>query len=257
VALVLLGSASARTPLDVLDDAFQLDPYAVLRIPFLAERKRVRGAYVCLCRKEHPDLHGGDESMEWLMGKWAYRVLTDPQECAAYDTARVVRNALSLTEGIFAFGFAAALQLGAFVADAAQVMQMTMARARGSKPQLGGAPAAAGPATAAAAPAAAPAAPAVSPRAAHAAPSPTAQGPAGLAARVAPTAPPTHGEATEGERALEEVGVLMRTISELRRDISSLRADVRSLAREAAGTESDLQRLTHGHRELKQLSKAS
>lgn len=118
MALVPLEGGSKRTPFDVLDDAKRMDPYRVLGVPFLSSKEEVRQAYVRLCRKEHPDLHGGQESMEWVMGEWAYRVLMDPQDRAEYDTARVVRNALSLTEGVFAFGFAAATRFGSFLVDA-------------------------------------------------------------------------------------------------------------------------------------------
>ncbi|CAE8693077.1 unnamed protein product [Polarella glacialis] len=121
-AMVPYSFAQRRTPLHMLDDASKMDPYAVLRIPFLSERRRIREAYTRLCKKEHPDLHKGCKSMEWLMGEWAYRVLTDPQSRASYDTSRVLRNALSLTEGIFAFGFAAAQELGAFASDASEVL---------------------------------------------------------------------------------------------------------------------------------------
>lgn len=59
--------------------------------------------------------------MEWLMGEWAYRILTDPASRARYDTSRVLRNMFSVTEGVVAFGFAAAKQFGSFVVDAVEV----------------------------------------------------------------------------------------------------------------------------------------
>lgn len=132
--MVLRGSH--RMPWDVLDDAEKMDPYQVLRVPFLSNRERIRKAYVGLCRKEHPDLHGGQESMEWLMGEWAYRVLTDPQDKAAYDTARVLRNALSVTEGIVAFSFAALTNFGSFMADTWNVVDRGMQALQSSSRQI-------------------------------------------------------------------------------------------------------------------------
>lgn len=140
VALVL-GSGLPRTPLDVLDDARRMDPYQVLGLSFLASKDKVRRAYLRLCRQEHPDLNDGWESMEWMMGEWAYRVLIDPQERAAYDTARVVRNALSFTEGVFAFGFFVAVQLGSLIGDAWQIAERSVEKAvLGSSFLLQGAP---------------------------------------------------------------------------------------------------------------------
>lgn len=110
-------SAARRTPFDVLDDAARLDPYAILRIPFLSGRQRIRAAYAELCRSEHPDKHMGAESLEWQMGVWAYRVLMDPKERASYDSQRIVRKTLSVTEGVFAFGFAVIQHFGTFVGD--------------------------------------------------------------------------------------------------------------------------------------------
>lgn len=118
LAIVLAGTRKQRTPWDVLDDAEKLDPYKILGVPFLSGRSAVRKAYVRLAREEHPDLHAGHTSMEWLMGEWAYRQLMDAQAKTKYDTARVLRNALSLTEGVVAFTFAAAVNLGTFLADA-------------------------------------------------------------------------------------------------------------------------------------------
>lgn len=120
VALALTSSV-ARTPLDLLDDAGRRDPYQVLRIPFLSGKMRIRQAYADICRSEHPDKNGGQESLEWQMARWAYQTLMDPQERARYDSSRITRNALSLTEGIFAFGFAVAKSFGTFVTDVAEV----------------------------------------------------------------------------------------------------------------------------------------
>ncbi|CAJ1443242.1 unnamed protein product [Effrenium voratum] len=65
-----------RTPLEFLDDASRLDPYAVLGIPFLSGRRAIRQAYANCCREHHPDLNGGRESLEWMMIQRAYRILT-------------------------------------------------------------------------------------------------------------------------------------------------------------------------------------
>eukprot|EP00440_Ansanella_granifera_P066364 gb/GFBE01071980.1/.p1 GENE.gb/GFBE01071980.1/~~gb/GFBE01071980.1/.p1 ORF type:complete len:277 (+),score=54.91 gb/GFBE01071980.1/:1-831(+) len=121
VALLPMRLAAVRTPLVVLDDALRMDPYRVLSIPFLATREKIREAYAQVCKSHHPDLHQGRQSMEWMMAEWAYGLLMDPEERARYDTSRVVRNALSLTEGVFAFGLAAAQQLGQFMSDVVEV----------------------------------------------------------------------------------------------------------------------------------------
>ncbi|CAE7501069.1 unnamed protein product [Symbiodinium microadriaticum] len=55
-----------------------------------------------------------------MMIRRAYRILTDPEERIAYDSARITRNALSATEGVVAFSVAAAQQLGSVVSDVAQ-----------------------------------------------------------------------------------------------------------------------------------------
>ncbi|CAE7429784.1 dnaJ2 [Symbiodinium sp. CCMP2456] len=118
--LVILRHVRIRTPLDFLDDAARLDPYQVLNIPFLSGRRSIRQAYARLCKQHHPDLNGGQESLDWMMIRRAYRILTDPEERIAYDSARITRNALSATEGVVAFSVAAAQQLGSVVSDVAQ-----------------------------------------------------------------------------------------------------------------------------------------
>lgn len=106
----------------LLDDVGRLDPYAVLEIPFLAPKSRIREAFLDLARREHPDTAGGYESLEWIMGSWAYRTLTDTQSRASYDTARVLRRAMSLTEGVLAFGFSVLMDFGNFMLDAGEVI---------------------------------------------------------------------------------------------------------------------------------------
>lgn len=133
-----MAHAELRTPLGLLDDALKIDPYQVLRIPFLAGKSQVREAFRTLCKTHHPDFNAGRESMEWLMGKFAYRILMDPRERAAYDTARVLRNALSLTEGVVAFSFAAAGQMASFAGDAAEVMGHAMGMFGGVAKMLAG-----------------------------------------------------------------------------------------------------------------------
>jgi len=118
--LVILRHVRIRTPLDFLDDAARLDPYQVLNISFLSGRRSIRQAYARLCKQHHPDLNGGQESLDWMMIRRAYRILTDPEERIAYDSARITRNALSATEGVVAFSVAAAQQLGSVVSDVAQ-----------------------------------------------------------------------------------------------------------------------------------------
>jgi len=118
----LRNSSSLRTPMSMLDDASRMDPYKVLGIPFLSGRTKIRRAYAGLCKIEHPDKNGGRISLEWQMGEWAYRMLNDPQARATYDTARVVRNGLSLTEGIFKFGFSVLTNFASFVDDATKVI---------------------------------------------------------------------------------------------------------------------------------------
>mmetsp|Transcript_129434 Transcript_129434/g.335692 ORF Transcript_129434/g.335692 Transcript_129434/m.335692 type:complete len:273 (+) Transcript_129434:67-885(+) len=120
VALAL-RDALPRTPLCLLDGVGQRDPYKVLRIPFLSGKTRIRQAYTQVCRTEHPDKNRGKESMEWQMSRWAYQTLMDPEERARYDSARITRNALSVTEGFVAFGFAVAQSFGCFVADMAEI----------------------------------------------------------------------------------------------------------------------------------------
>ncbi|CAJ1339929.1 unnamed protein product [Effrenium voratum] len=120
-----------RTPLEFLDDASRLDPYAVLGIPFLSGRRAIRQAYANCCREHHPDLNGGRESLEWMMIQRAYRILTDPEERVYYDSARIARNALSVTEGVAAFAWAAAQQMGAVVSDAAEAAQAAAQRLGG------------------------------------------------------------------------------------------------------------------------------
>ncbi|CAE7633343.1 dnaJ [Symbiodinium pilosum] len=97
------------------------DPYQVLNVSFLSGRRSIRQAYARLAREHHPDLNGGQESLDWLMIRRAYRILTDPEERVSYDSARITRNALSATEGVVAFSVAAAQQLGSVVSDVAQV----------------------------------------------------------------------------------------------------------------------------------------
>jgi len=86
--------------LDFLDDAARLDPYQVLNISFLSGRRSIRQAYARLCKQHHPDLNGGQESLDWMMIRRAYRILTDPEERIAYDSA-----AGSFTSKLMGLGF--------------------------------------------------------------------------------------------------------------------------------------------------------
>jgi len=115
-------------PFDVLDDASRFDPYAVLRIPFLSGKRKIREAYRAQSKEHHPDLHSGHESLEWMMIQRAYRILTDPEERVMYDSARITRNALSATEGFVAFGFAAAEQMGSVLSDASEAASNAVQR---------------------------------------------------------------------------------------------------------------------------------
>lgn len=108
------------TPFDFLDDANQLDPYKVLGVQFLSAKEKIREAYIARCKLHHPDLHGGRETMEWMLTQRANRMLTDSTERVSYDSARVTRNAFSATEvvadateavGIAAVRFFTAAQL--------------------------------------------------------------------------------------------------------------------------------------------------
>ncbi|CAJ1388275.1 unnamed protein product [Effrenium voratum] len=94
-------------------------------------RRAIRQAYANCCREHHPDLNGGRESLEWMMIQRAYRILTDPEERVYYDSARIARNALSVTEGVAAFAWAAAQQMGAVVSDAAEAAQAAAQRLGG------------------------------------------------------------------------------------------------------------------------------
>lgn len=126
LAIVRYG-AVGRTPLEVLDDANAMDPYKVLHISFLAGRKSIRGAYLDLCRTSHPDKNGGKVTLEWRMGEWAYQMLMDPTQRSKYDSARIVRNTLSATDGFLAFAVAVATNFSSFVADVVDVAGKFMA----------------------------------------------------------------------------------------------------------------------------------
>jgi len=123
-----LARTLPATPLDFLDDANQLDPYKVLGIQFLSAKEKIREAYIARCKLHHPDLHGGQETMEWMLTQRANRMLTDSTERVSYDSARVTRNAFSATEGVVKFGFVAAQQLGSVVADATEAVGIAAAR---------------------------------------------------------------------------------------------------------------------------------
>jgi len=136
VALVPAVAARVRTPFDFWDESQKMDPYKILGVPFLSEGEAIRRAYVRLVRKEHPDKHGGQQSMDWIMGEWAYRVLSDPEERSKYDTVRVLKNALSLTEGVFAFAVSSAVQIGSWIAGALRDIEQARKDAEGTARQL-------------------------------------------------------------------------------------------------------------------------
>jgi len=94
-------AATVHTPFEFLDDYGDLDPYDVLNVPFMASREQIRSAYMQTCRTEHPDRHGGYESVRWQLARWAYEQLNDTETATAYVTKRVLRSAVSFTGNVF------------------------------------------------------------------------------------------------------------------------------------------------------------
>ncbi|CAK0851189.1 unnamed protein product [Prorocentrum cordatum] len=73
----IVRCAKVRRYQDLLDQYGDLDPYAVLGVPFMASKATIRQAYKEVCKKEHPDVNGGFESAEWLMANNAYAILNN------------------------------------------------------------------------------------------------------------------------------------------------------------------------------------
>jgi curved DNA-binding protein CbpA len=61
------------------------DPYHELGIPFGADRRAIRAAYLGKARRHHPDRGGEVGRMARLNA--AYELLSDPQRRATYDTS--------------------------------------------------------------------------------------------------------------------------------------------------------------------------
>jgi curved DNA-binding protein CbpA len=61
------------------------DPYRELGIPFGADRRTIRTAYLTKARRHHPD-HGGEVDRMARLNA-AYELLSDPKRRAAYDTS--------------------------------------------------------------------------------------------------------------------------------------------------------------------------
>jgi hypothetical protein len=70
-----------------LKSAVEKDYYKILGVKRTASAAEIKSAYRRLARKRHPDVNGGtkDAAREFGEIARAYRVLSDPQERAAYD----------------------------------------------------------------------------------------------------------------------------------------------------------------------------
>lgn len=74
------------------------DPYRTLQVEPSADLEAIKAAYRRLARLYHPDLNPRPEAAERMRAiNAAYRVLSDPQQRAAYDAQRYLRSTPSST----------------------------------------------------------------------------------------------------------------------------------------------------------------
>jgi hypothetical protein len=74
------------------------DPYRTLQVEPSADLEAIKAAYRRLARLNHPDLNPRPEAAERMRAiNAAYRVLSDPQQRAAYDAQRYLRPMSSST----------------------------------------------------------------------------------------------------------------------------------------------------------------
>lgn len=92
------------TSLSQNDD--EIDPYKVLGVTFTAKQEQIKAAYMAICKKQHPDLNGGYESLEFQQASRAYRILS--KERTKYNLTSGTQKVASVAGGIFDLAFAVA-----------------------------------------------------------------------------------------------------------------------------------------------------
>eukprot|EP00930_Biecheleria_cincta_P103307 TRINITY_DN95265_c0_g1_i1.p1 TRINITY_DN95265_c0_g1~~TRINITY_DN95265_c0_g1_i1.p1 ORF type:complete len:239 (+),score=30.45 TRINITY_DN95265_c0_g1_i1:28-744(+) len=102
---------------DLLDEFGEVNPYKVLGVTSWASQDEIRRAYMKVCKKEHPDLNRGVESMEWLLVSKAYQTLS--QGRLTYTVRSTARHVGAVAGGFMEVMFAA-VAAGASAVNAAR-----------------------------------------------------------------------------------------------------------------------------------------